>query len=153
MNAEPLVTIRRAAEASGVSAKMIRHYEQIGLIRPPVRSEAGYRFYAGADVQTLAFVHRARALGFSLDEIRRLLALWQDRDRPSAEVKALALRHVAALEAKAALLQDMGRTLRHLATHCHGDHRPECPIIDALAGAEGAHPDAAHLDGAEQIGE
>lgn len=130
------MTIGEAARASGVSAKMIRHYEAIGLIGPAARSQAGYRHYGAADVHTLRFIHRARDLGFPLDEIARLLALWRDRARPSAEVRALALRHVAALEAKAASLQAMSATLRELAARCHGDARPDCPILDELAGSE-----------------
>ncbi|MBU6499154.1 MAG: Cu(I)-responsive transcriptional regulator [Rhodospirillales bacterium] len=127
------MNIGAAAAASGVSAKMIRHYEATGLIAPPARSAAGYRHYDPRDVHTLRFIRRARDLGFSLPEIARLLALWHDQGRPSAEVKALALHHVAALEAKAAALQAMSRTLRRLAEHCHGDARPDCPILDELA--------------------
>jgi Cu(I)-responsive transcriptional regulator len=129
-----MMNIGEASMASGVSAKMIRHYEQIGLIPTAPRSEAGYRHYGKADAHSLRFIRRARGLGFSLDEIRQLLALWRDRGRPSAEVKALALRHVAELDAKAAALQAMSRTLKNLATHCHGDDRPDCPILDELAG-------------------
>jgi Cu(I)-responsive transcriptional regulator len=127
------MNIGEASIASGVSAKMIRHYEQIGLIPRAPRSEAGYRHYEAADAHTLRFIHRARDLGFPLDEIRQLLALWHDRQRPSAEVKALALRHVAELDAKAAALQAMSRTLKTLASHCHGDERPDCPILDELS--------------------
>jgi Cu(I)-responsive transcriptional regulator len=130
---EGMMNISAAADASGVSAKMIRHYESIGLIPAAIRSESGYRHYTEADVHGLRFIRRARDLGFSLEEIGRLLALWRDRNRPSAEVKTLALRHVAELEAKAAALQAMSRTLRTLAESCHGDHRPDCPILDELA--------------------
>ncbi|MBN8892631.1 MAG: Cu(I)-responsive transcriptional regulator [Rhodospirillales bacterium 70-18] len=127
------MNIGEAARASGVSARMIRHYEQVGLIAPPARAASGYRSYGPQDVHTLHFIRRARDLGFPLDEIGRLLALWHDRNRPSAEVKALALRHVAELDAKAAALQAMSATLRRLAGHCHGDDRPDCPILDDLA--------------------
>jgi Cu(I)-responsive transcriptional regulator len=128
------MNIGEAGRAAGVSAKMIRHYEQIGLIATATRSAAGYRTYTVQDVHTLHFIRRARDLGFGLDEISRLLALWRDRNRPSAEVKALALRHIAALEAKAQALQAMSRTLQSLVHTCHGDDRPDCPILDRLAG-------------------
>jgi MerR family copper efflux transcriptional regulator len=130
MNA--LVTIHEASRVSGVSAKMIRHYEQIGLIAPPARTENRYRHYAERDLHELGFIRRARDLGFSMDDIRHLLALWRDRSRSSAEVKAIALRHIAELEQKAAALHAMSETLKHLAAHCHGDNRPDCPILDAL---------------------
>lgn len=126
------MNIGQAAEASGVSAKMIRYYEQIGLIEPPARSQSGYRVYAEPNVHTLRFVRRARSLGFSVEETGALLALWRDRSRASADVKSLALKHVAELEEKAAALQTMAATLRHLASHCHGDQRPECPILDTI---------------------
>lgn len=127
------MNIGQVAATSGVSAKMIRHYEARGLIRPAGRSAAGYRQYGAADIHMLHFIRRARDLGFALPEIGRLLALWQDHNRPSAEVKALALRQVAALDAKAEALRAMSDTLRRLADHCHGDHRPDCPILDGLA--------------------
>jgi Cu(I)-responsive transcriptional regulator len=127
-----LVTIHEASLTTGVSPKMIRHYESIGLIAPPKRSENRYRHYAARDLHELGFIRRARDLGFSIEDIRHLLALWRDRSRSSAEVKSIALRHIAALEEKAAALQAMSETLRHLAAHCHGDHRPDCPILDAL---------------------
>jgi MerR family copper efflux transcriptional regulator len=128
------MTIGAAARACGVSARMIRHYEAVGLLPAQGRDGVGYRRYGEGEVHMLRFIHRARGLGFALEEIARLLALWRDRDRPSAEVKALALRHVAALEAKAAELREMGETLRRLAESCHGDARSECPILDDLAG-------------------
>jgi len=138
--------IGEAAAASGVSAKMIRYYESIGLIGPAGRTDAGYRTYTPADVQTLRFVHRARGLGFSVEQMRALLALWRDKRRASADVKRLALEHVAALEAKARELVEMSRALRHLADRCGGDARPDCPIIDELAdthdAADGAAPAA-----------
>jgi MerR family transcriptional regulator, copper efflux regulator len=128
------MTIGEASRASGVSAKMIRYYESIGLIPPALRSESGYRHYTANDTHTLRFVRRARDLGFSVDDITRLLGLWRDRDRASADVKEVALSHIAALKAKIADLQGMVATLEHLAQHCHGDGRPECPIMDDLAG-------------------
>ncbi|CAN7644431.1 Cu(I)-responsive transcriptional regulator [Bosea sp. LjRoot237] len=126
------MNIGQAAEASGVSAKMIRYYEQIGLIEPPARSQSGYRVYAEPNVHTLRFVRRARSLGFSVDETGVLLGLWRDRSRASADVKQLALKHVGELEEKAAALQAMAATLRHLASNCHGDQRPDCPILDKI---------------------
>jgi Cu(I)-responsive transcriptional regulator len=125
------VTIGEAAARSGVSAKMIRHYEAIGLIAAR-RQANGYRAYAEADVAVLRFIRHARDLGFPLEDVRRLLALWRDRNRASAEVKRLALDHVAALEAKAQSLSAMAASLKHLAAHCHGDARPDCPILDEL---------------------
>jgi Cu(I)-responsive transcriptional regulator len=135
------MNIGQAAEASGVSAKMIRYYESIGLVPKTVRTESGYRVYSENDVHTLRFIRRARDLGFSVEQIFELVALWQDRDRASTDVKRIALDHVEVLERKAKELQEMARTLKHLAKHCHGDSRPECPIIDELAndGAEARH--------------
>lgn len=132
------MNIGEAARCSGVSAKMIRYYEASELIPPAARSEAGYRHYSEADVHTLRFIRRARDLGFTVEQIADLLALWRDRGRASADVKRLALEHVAALEAKAAELQAMSRTLRDLAERCHGDDRPECPIVEDLAEETGA---------------
>jgi Cu(I)-responsive transcriptional regulator len=129
------VNIGEAAAASGVSAKMIRHYEAVGLISA-ARAANGYRVYGEREVAVLRFIRHARDLGFPLEDIRRLLALWQDRGRASAEVKRLALAHVAALEAKADSLSRMAASLRHLAAHCHGDDRPDCPILDDLARQE-----------------
>ena len=128
------MNIGQAAEASGVSAKMIRYYEQIGLIPPPSRTDAGYRVYSDRDVHTLRFIRRARDLGFSVDQLSELLALWSDRTRASAEVKRIAMEHIAELERKIEELQEMREALVHLAKHCHGDDRPDCPIIDDLAG-------------------
>jgi Cu(I)-responsive transcriptional regulator len=130
------ITIGDAAARSGVSAKMIRHYEQIGLIEPPVRGENNYRFYDPRLIHELGFIHRSRDLGFSIADIRALLSLWRDRNRPSAEVKAIALAHIAELDAKAAALQAMSQELRRLAALCHGDDKPDCPILDNLAATQ-----------------
>ncbi|RAJ97028.1 Cu(I)-responsive transcriptional regulator [Aliidiomarina maris] len=128
------MNIGKAAAASGVSAKMIRYYESIGLIPEALRTEAGYRDYTGKDVQTLRFIRRARDLDFSVEQMNELVALWRDRSRTSADVKSLALEHVAELERKARELQEMSRALTHLAENCQGDARPDCPIISGLAG-------------------
>ena len=128
------MTIGQAAKSSAVSAKMIRHYESIGLLPKAQRTEAGYRLYDETDVHTLRFIQRARSLGFPLETIRTLLALWRNRRRSSAQVKELSLRHVAELERKITEMQAMARTLKHLANNCHGDERPDCPILDDLAG-------------------
>jgi Cu(I)-responsive transcriptional regulator len=111
---------------------MIRHYEKIGLIPPAARRDSGYRDYDQRDLYTLRFIGRARDLGFPIEEIRTLLALWRDRGRPSAEVKKLALSRAAELHARAAALESMRRTLEHLADTCHGDDRPDCPILHEL---------------------
>jgi len=121
------------SKSSGVNAKLIRHYESIGLIPKAVRSESGYRQYGENDVHVLRFIKRARGLGFSMKEIKKLIGLWRNRSRASADVKALALEHIHGLEAKIAELQGMVETLKQLSRHCHGDHRPECPIIQDLA--------------------
>ena len=131
-----MFNIGQAANASGVSAKMIRHYESIGLVAAPPRTEGGYRRYDERAVHNLRFVRRARNLGFSLDEIRNLLSLWHDRGRASADVKALTLRHVADLELRIAELAAMRDTLRELAQHCSGDDRPDCPILADMAQPE-----------------
>ncbi|MDO5624359.1 MAG: Cu(I)-responsive transcriptional regulator [Pseudomonadota bacterium] len=128
------VAIGQAARASGLSAKMVRHYESLGLLRPVARTEAGYRQYTPADVHTLRFIQRARALGFSMAEIGGLVGLWHDRQRASADVKRIANAHLADLEQRIAALQDMRATLQNLLQHCHGDQRPDCPILDDLAG-------------------
>ena len=127
------MNIGEAAAASGITTKMLRYYETIGLMDAAPRTEAGYRVYSRDDVHTLRFIRRARALGFSLDEARELVALWRDKSRASADVKRFALKHIADLEAKIAELQAMSRTLRHLARTCHGDERPDCPILADLA--------------------
>ena len=128
------MNIGQAAVASGINAKMIRHYESIGLIRKAGRSAGGYRTYDAEDLHVLAFIRRARRLGFSIEAIRGLLALWQGR-RPSAEVKKVALKHMAELDARIAELKGMRDTLRDLVDHCRGDARPACPILDDLAGS------------------
>lgn len=134
------MNIGEAAAASGVSAKMIRYYESIGLISNVVRTDAGYRVYSEDDVHMLGFVRRARDLGFSVDQMTALLALWSDRSRASADVKRIAMEHVAELDRKMREIRDMSRTLRHLAEHCHGDDRPHCPIIESLSSGHEAGP-------------
>lgn len=141
------MNIGQAAQASGVTAKMIRYYESIGLMPPSPRSEAGYRRYGEQDLHLLRFIRQARRLGFGIDQIRQLLALWQDRDRSSAQVKALAQSHVDELNQRIGELVAMRDTLSHLAAHCHGDDRPDCPILEGIAAAElPSHPggNAAH---------
>lgn len=125
--------IGEAAELSGVSAKMIRHYESIGLIPEAGRTFAGYRIYSDADVHRLRFIKRSRNLGFSIKQIETLLGLWDNRSRASKEVKQLAMSHAAELEDKIREMQSIQRTLLELAKRCHGDQRPDCPILDDLA--------------------
>lgn len=127
------MNIGDAARASGVSAKMIRHYEEIGLIRKPGRSPSGYRRYGHDDVHTLSFVHRARGLGFSLRQIAELLSLWQNTRRSSSRVKALCQEHAAEIDARIRGLELVKRSLETLAARCHGDERPHCPILEGLA--------------------
>ncbi len=135
------MNIGRAAKASGVSAKMIRYYDDIGLVRPASRTGSNYREYDERRVNELRFIKRARALGFSVPEIEHLLSLWRDRERPSRQVKAIADRHVADLDARIAEMQAMADTLRHLSSCCAGDDRPDCPILaDLTGGAEPADP-------------
>lgn len=136
----PTVTIGEAARRSGVSAKMIRWYEETGLLPPAARSDSGYRHYTEADLHTLRFVRRARDLGFSVEAIAELIALWRDRARPSASVKTIALEQVAQLRRRIAELEGMARTLDRLAEACCGDSRPDCPILDDLAADEPAPP-------------
>jgi Cu(I)-responsive transcriptional regulator len=132
-----LRNIGDASRASGVSAKMIRHYESLGLLPEPQRTAAGYRIYDDTDVHTLRFIRRARDLGFSMKEVEQLLSLWRNRRRASADVRKVAQEHIADLDRRIAELQDMRKTLEHLVHHCRGDHRPECPILDDLAAAAG----------------
>lgn len=129
------MNIGQAAAASGVSTKMIRHYEDIGLVQRPKRTLSNYRTYSDNDVHVLRFVRAGRELGFSLKQIADLLGLWRDRRRPSRKVKALVMEHVAELDRRIAEMQAMKATLEHLARHCHGDERPDCPILDDLSGA------------------
>ena len=126
------MNIGRVSLASGVSQRMIRHYEKIGLIGPASRRDSGYRDYGERDLHTLRFIGRARDVGFPIEEIRQLLALWNDRDRSSADVKALALARAAELKRKARELNEMRRSLEDLASRCHGDDRPDCPILGGL---------------------
>jgi Cu(I)-responsive transcriptional regulator len=128
------MNIGEAAKASGVSAKMIRYYESVGLIRPADRTLSNYRDFSAREVNELRFLRRARVLGFSIEEIAQLLELWRDRGRPSRQVKEIALRHVADLDARIAEMQGMADTLRHLAHACAGDDRPDCPILGDLEG-------------------
>lgn len=132
--------IGEAARASGVSAKMIRHYESIGLVPAADRRDSNYRDYGHHDLHRLGFIRRARDLGFSIEEIRDLLKLWGDRDRSSGDVKALAERHLGDLNRKIALLEEMRASLEGLVDACDGDHRPECPIIESLEGRPTTDP-------------
>jgi MerR family transcriptional regulator, copper efflux regulator len=127
------LNIGEAAAASGVSAKMIRHYEEIGLVPGARRTPAGYRVYGDTDIHLLRFVRRARDLGFSMQEIRELLGLWRNRRRASGDVKRLVERHLTELDTRIAELQSMRRALVDLSRLCHGDERPDCPILDDLA--------------------
>lgn len=128
--------IGAAAARSNVSAKAIRYYESIGLLPPAPRQDNGYRSYSGRDVETLRFIQHARSLGFSVEHVGALLALWRDTGRASADVRAMAQRHVAEIERKVAELDAMRATLQDLIARCHGDDRPDCPIIDRLAEGE-----------------
>ena len=125
--------IGAASKASGVSAKMIRHYEDIGLLPKVARSFGNYRVYSANDIHVLRFIRRARDLGFSIEEIRELLGLWRNKSRSSAAVKKIAGKHIADLRLKIAELESMVQTLEHLTRNCHGDHRPDCPILDDLS--------------------
>lgn len=132
MDDKPL-NIGDAAQASGVSAKMIRHYEEIGLIPKARRTYSGYRTYSTSEIHVLRFIRQARDLGFSMAQIGDLLKLWHDRRRSSAQVKRIALEHIRELDEKIGEMNAMKATLEHLVHHCHGDHRPDCPILDELA--------------------
>ena len=129
------MNIGEAASVTGVSAKMIRYYEEIGLIRPPHRTGSNYRVYGADEGHVLRFIRRSRTLGFSIEETGALLALWQDKTRARGEVRDIAAGQISALEAKIAELQSMVGTLKHLVHCCHGDDRPDCPILDDLAGS------------------
>ena len=128
------MNIGEASAESGVSAKMIRYYEHIQLLRPAARSPAGYRLYSAADIHDLSFIRRARDLGFTVEQIADLLALWRDRKRASADVKRIASEHVGRLERKMTEIREMTDALKFLVNHCPGNHRPDCPIIEELAG-------------------
>ncbi|RYF35221.1 MAG: Cu(I)-responsive transcriptional regulator [Comamonadaceae bacterium] len=134
------MAIGQAAQASGVSARMVRHYEGLGLLRAVARTESGYRQYSEADVHSLRFIKRARELGFSMDEIGELVGLWHNRRRASASVKRIAQKHLGELEQRIAAMQAMHSTLSHLVHCCHGDARPDCPILDDLANASPVLP-------------
>ncbi|MFK8333118.1 Cu(I)-responsive transcriptional regulator [Pseudomonas sp. BJa5] len=127
------MNIGQAARRSGLSAKMIRYYESIGLLKPALRSDSGYRLYQQDDLHSLAFIKRSRDLGFSLEEVARLLTLWQDRQRASADVKALASQHIDDLNRRIEELVSLRDTLSELVAHCQGDDRPDCPILKDLA--------------------
>ena len=135
------MNIGQAAKHSGLSAKMIRYYESIGLLRPAGRSARGYRTYGTDDLHRLGFIRRARDLGFSLEEVGRLLSLWQDRQRASADVKALASAHVQELNRKITELSELRDTLQSLVEHCHGDDRPDCPILSELESGSCCDPE------------
>ena len=138
------MNIGEAARASGVSAKMIRYYEATGLIPAAGRTPSGYRVYSATDVQMLRFIRRARDLGFSVEGIAELLALWRDRGRQSADVKALALAQVVDLRRRIRAMEAMVGTLEHLAERCHGDHRPDCPILEDLEAETSEVPQGHH---------
>ena len=126
------MNIGQASKASGVTTKMIRYYDEIGLVRPSARTDSNYREYGERELNELRFIRRGRSLGFSMAEITQLLSLWRDRQRPSREVKAIAERHLADLDARIAEMQAMADTLRHLSHCCAGDDRPDCPILADL---------------------
>jgi MerR family copper efflux transcriptional regulator len=131
------MNIGEAARVSGVSAKMIRHYEDIGLIPKAGRTTSGYRVYSDTDLYVLSFIRQSRNLGFSIDRIRDLLGLWQNKRRTSQKVKELALNHLQELDERILELQEIRQAIAHLADHCHGDDRPDCPILDGLAANRG----------------
>ena len=130
------MNIGEAAKASGVSAKMIRHYEGVQLLPPAVRTDSGYRQYSDRDISTLRFIRQSRDLGFSMAEIAELLKLWQNRRRSSADVRRIASKHVTELNERMAEMEAMRRTLQHLIHCCQGDTRPDCPILDELEGQQ-----------------
>lgn len=130
------MNIGEAAKLSGVNAKLIRHYESIAIIPKASRSEGGYRIYSETDVHILSFVKRSRALGFSMKEIKKLIGLWRNKSRASSEVKVMATKHIEEMEKKISELEEMVKTLKHLARNCRGDGRPDCPILNELANQE-----------------
>jgi len=144
------MNIGEAAQASGVSAKMVRHYEEIGLIPRARRTDSGYRLYSMADVHTLRFIKQSRNLGFPIEQIEKLLALWQDRRRPSRKVKELAQAHIRELDERIREMQDMKRTLETLSKNCHGDDRPDCPILKGLEKELSVSGPKRALDGARK---
>jgi Cu(I)-responsive transcriptional regulator len=144
------MNIGEAAKATGISVKMLRYYEQIGLVRPALRSLSGYRVYSDKNVAMLRFVRRARDLGFQVKQIAALLDLWQNEQRESGRVKALALDHIRTLEQRRRELDEMIATLDHLAQHCHGDARPDCPILTDLGAEEVAPPKSARKSARRQ---
>jgi MerR family copper efflux transcriptional regulator len=146
------MNIGEVAKRSGVPAKTIRYYESIGLIRPAERSQAGYRIYGDRELQTLRFIQRARNLGFSVKQVSELLALWQDRERASGDVKAVARRHLEEIDRRMAELQSMRDTLEHLVGRCQGDDRPDCPILADLAGEAAQGPATASRSSARGAG-
>jgi Cu(I)-responsive transcriptional regulator len=137
------VAIGTAARRAGVSPRMVRHYESLGLLAPVARTEAGYRQYSEADIHALRFIRRARDLGFSMPEIATLLGLWQDKQRASASVKQIAQTHIDDLQQRIAAMQAMQRTLAQLVSCCAGDARPDCPILDDLAAEDESDAPAA----------
>lgn len=139
------MNIGTAAARSGVPAKTIRYYESIGLIPRAARTGGNYRDYDDQDLQTLRFIQRARRLGFAVKDVASLLALWRDRRRASADVKRLAEDHIAEIDRRMEELRGMRNTLVHLVERCHGDERPDCPILEELAGAPPCHPGAARI--------
>ena len=146
------MNIGEAAKASGVSAKMVRHYESVGLLPEAARTESGYRQYTDKEVNTLRFIRQSRDLGFSIEQIRELVGLWQNRKRPSRQVKALAEAHIQELEEKLKELQAMKSTLQHLVHCCHGDDRPDCPIIETLESREPVLTDKPSYTGQAKTG-
>ena len=138
------LNISEAAKESGVSAKMIRHYESLGLVQAAKRTYAGYRIYDAKDVHILRFIKRARDLGFPVKDIERLLGLWHNRRRASGDVRRIAQQHINDLNRKIAQLQGMRRSLEHLVHHCRGDERPDCPILDDLADIHGGDSETPH---------
>lgn len=128
--------IQEASMQSGMPAKTIRFYEDIGLVKPATRASNGYRQFNKNDIRTLRFIQRARTLGFAVEDVQKLLSLWQNKRRASSKVKAMALEHVAVIEARIRKLESMKRAVLDLADRCHGDNRPDCPIIDELAEGE-----------------
>jgi len=126
------MNIGEVAKQSGVNSKMIRRYEELGIIPKAGRSFSGYRQYSSNDIHVLKFVKRSRELGFSMKDIKQLVSLWRNKSRTSSQVKNIAIKHINELEKKLAELQSMLKTLKHLSKNCHGDHRPDCPILEEL---------------------